>query len=229
MKEWSSEIENLDNLNLVEIVAMNNGSEDQLAAAELIEEFHQRNVPAWPPNTLARNDVVLDILRAMDGLPFAGADDQQADGSGFLNRLRYQRSEAHLVVLSYIALKATRLLHEVEERISALSSESQERLARFIANAADFYRHRMPGNALAGQLSDMAIQLYNAIVKPELRVLSALERQEMDVHWDIWDTFYDDPEPLTEDERLRAVADPDRHKTWAAALATTQYHDWWRQ
>lgn len=208
---------------------MNNGSEDQLAAAELIEEFDQRNVPVKSSGTLARNDVVLDILRAMDGLPFAGADDQQADVSGFPNRLRYQRSEAHLVVLSYMAIQAASLLDEAEEGTSALSIESQEHRARFVANVAEYYRHRMPGSALAGHLSDMAIQLYNTIVKPELPVLTALERRRMHAQWDLWDTFYDDPEPLTAGERSRTVADPDRRKAWASALATTQYHDWWRQ
>lgn len=208
---------------------MNIGSEDQLAAAELIEEFGQRNVPVKSSGSLARNDIVLDILKAMEGIPFAGADDQQADLSGYINRLRYQRSEAHLVVLSYIALKATSLLREAEEGMSALNIESQERLARFIAIVAEFYRHRMPVNALAGQLSDVAIQLYNAIVKPELPVLTALERQEIHAQWDFWDTFYDEPEPLTGLERSRTVANPDRHKAWASALATTQYHDWWRQ
>lgn len=226
LKEWSSEIADLDKLKLAEIVAMNNGSEDQLAAAELIEELDQRNVPAGPSDTLARNDVVLDILKAMEGMPFGGADDQQADLSGYLNRLRYQRSEAHLVVLSYMALMAARVLHEAEEGISALISESQERLARFVANVAEFYRHRVPGNALAGQLSEIAIKLYNAIVKSELPVLSAEERRELHAEFVVWDTFYDEPEPLTERERRSARQKPERYPLWASSEGYTSYRRW---
>lgn len=96
----------------------------------------------------------------------------------------------------------------------------------FVANVAEFYRHRMPGSALAGQLSDMAIQLYNAIVKPELRVLSTLERQEIHADWDIWDTFYDDPEPLTERERVAAKQEPKRYPLWASSEGYATYRRW---
>ena len=143
-----------------------------------------------------------------------------------LQRLPYQRSEAHLVFLCYATVEADRLLARLETNDQALSEQPMERHAWLIANLAQFYRNHMPGNGLTHRLNELAVKLYNITMKPELPLLSEQERRELLAEHVAWDTFYDELAPLTVLERSLTVADPDSNKAWASDLALKQFNDW---